>query len=240
MNADHAARKEDMRELRLTHGWTLQRIADKYSISRERVRQVIGNTGTISFRNSAVFKDDLFLEDTKHLTNDELCELLNVNYVTVSRQRGGIRHAVKGNGNVRKAFESEELASAWLKAKGINNELMAFRHPFDILALDRVRIDVKVAYGSCISPSQHNISPTWTFHVENGNKRDDTDFYLCIIAPTEEIFVIPAGKIPRNTGTIRFCWPTLRPELSNWQNYLDAYNLIFEFADNGNQSDGEK
>lgn len=38
-------RAAEMKRLRYKEFWTLQMIADRYGISRERVRQIIGNTG---------------------------------------------------------------------------------------------------------------------------------------------------------------------------------------------------
>jgi DNA-directed RNA polymerase sigma subunit (sigma70/sigma32) len=40
-------RIEEMKRLRFEEKWTLQQIADKYGICRERVRQLIGNTGRL-------------------------------------------------------------------------------------------------------------------------------------------------------------------------------------------------
>jgi DNA-binding transcriptional regulator LsrR (DeoR family) len=47
-------RINEMKRLRFVEEWTLQQIADKYGISRERVRQLIGNSGS---RNSKFFYD---------------------------------------------------------------------------------------------------------------------------------------------------------------------------------------
>lgn len=44
-----------MLDLRMYKGWKLQEIADKYKMTRERVRQIVGNTGDLSF-NIAVIK----------------------------------------------------------------------------------------------------------------------------------------------------------------------------------------
>lgn len=43
LNDELAARAAEMKRLRSEEGWTLQRIADKYDMTRERVRQVVSN-----------------------------------------------------------------------------------------------------------------------------------------------------------------------------------------------------
>lgn len=47
-------RVKEMKRLRFELKWTLQKIASQYGISRERVRQLIGNTGT---RSSHLFTE---------------------------------------------------------------------------------------------------------------------------------------------------------------------------------------
>lgn len=41
-------RFKEMLHLRFVERWTLQQIADKYNMTRERVRQIIGNTGWVN------------------------------------------------------------------------------------------------------------------------------------------------------------------------------------------------
>ena len=45
-------RTKEMKRLRHVLKWSLQKIADLYGISRERVRQLIGNTGYINKKKS--------------------------------------------------------------------------------------------------------------------------------------------------------------------------------------------
>lgn len=41
-------RMREMYRLRYLEHWSLQMIADKYDLTRERVRQILGNTGKIN------------------------------------------------------------------------------------------------------------------------------------------------------------------------------------------------
>jgi len=228
---DFSLRKKDMLSLRFDYGWTLRAIGNKYGMSRERIRQIIGNTGFIAKKRSDILKNEQFLKSTAYLTNRELAKALNLKSSSIIRYRGNIRHAIEpSNKNTKTAFDSEILASALLQNHGIKNKLMNFQHSYDILALDFIRIDVKLANTPKSSPSRSTISPSWRFRVRKGEKRNTTDFYFCVIGPTEEVFIIPADKVPKNMANIVFCWPTTRPELSKWQHYLNAYYLIKEFS----------
>jgi DNA-binding CsgD family transcriptional regulator len=87
MAGNHNQRKLEMRRLRYGDGWTLQRIADRYGISRERVRQILGNTGSIASRRTDRLRDDEFLIQTAHLSNKELADLLGLTERTVALHR---------------------------------------------------------------------------------------------------------------------------------------------------------
>jgi len=45
LDTQRETRKEEMLKLRFECRWPLWKIAEQYGISRERVRQIIGNTG---------------------------------------------------------------------------------------------------------------------------------------------------------------------------------------------------
>ena len=55
MRAEEHVKQQGQRTLRWAvmkshrdNGWTLQRIGDKYNMSKQRVHQILGNTGRIS------------------------------------------------------------------------------------------------------------------------------------------------------------------------------------------------
>ena len=233
MAITHDERRQDMINLRYVLGWTLQKIAERYGLSRERVRQIIGNSGHIAIKTTDRLKDEEFLQQTANLTNEELAKMLGLSMNTVSQYRGDIRHAIKeGDHPAYRGAIIEDRVSEILNKKGIQNELMPFRNGFDILALDIVRIDVKSAYKNWDPPSSNFVSPLWRFKIQgNAIKRRGTDFYACFIVPTEEIFIIPSDVIPDTREYIAFCWPTTRPTMSKYQKYLDAYHLITEFVE---------
>ena len=176
-----------------------------------------------------LLRDDTFLNNTSHLTNKELASMVGLSPLSLSRYRKDIHHAVDGANGAARGNVGEKLASRLLTTQGISNELMKWNHPFDILALGKVRIDVKIANKPITASTKNYVSPVWNFLVRQ-NKRNDADLYFLLIVPTVDVFIIPSKEIPKEARAIRFCWPTARPKLSKWQNYLDAYDLIFEFA----------
>ena len=224
-------RKNKMLLLRFEEGQSLQMIANKFKISRQRVQQIIGNTGInnggFNYHKINLLDDQDFLLLTSNKTNEELSRELGLGENTISSHRSKIRHAIKkGDTSVSRGFDGEEWASEWLKYKGISNQLMNFKHTFDILAFDKIRIDVKYA----TIPWGYS-SRTWRFHVKQYNKRHDCDFYLFIIAKTEDVFVIPATKIPEKQKYVVLTCPTSRPTLFKWEYYHNAYDLIINQAE---------
>lgn len=150
-NLDREVRRTEMLSLRQSKKWTLQKIADKYGISRERVRQIIGNSGPkydgilVSKYNSkySFLRDKNWQRRNADKTNKEISIELGVPQATISRFRGKIRHSVEPDSLVGVGAYWEEWVSDHLRKMGIQNELMPFKHPFDILAAGYIRIDVK-------------------------------------------------------------------------------------------------
>jgi len=214
-------RNKEIKKLRLEEGWTLQRIGDKYNITRERVRQIVGNTGYISTPRTE--ERNNFIKSQTEKTNNELSEELGISYQYISQIRGNTRHAIeKGNKSLTTGVEWEEWAHEYLLKNKIENELQPIRSPYDIIALGNVFIDVKVATKPC-ETGKGLISPQYHFHPNiNHNK---ADIYMLIIAPLEDVFIIPA-KLIENMDSVYFCWPTTRPEIGKLQKYYNRLDII--------------
>jgi hypothetical protein len=215
--------------LRLEQRRTLQSIASKYGISRERVRQIVGNTGYIGQE----IRDE-YIKSQRGKTNDELAEELGLSFVTISRKRSNIHHAVSSD--CRPVFVGhkwEEWAHYHLLKNGIKNKLMGYKSPYDIMALGNIFIDVKVTTKT--SPTSNKIkSPQYRFRPNiNHNK---ADLYMLIIAPTEDVFIVP-DEIIGNMQQVAFCWPSKRPEIGKIQKYHNRLDLIWK-AHNKKMSGG--
>lgn len=219
------ARASEMKRLRFEQKWSLQTIADKYGLTRERVRQIVGNSGE-RFVNAP--EKQIILENPD-MTTEELSSIVDLSPETVRRYRQGTRYKIDGNSNVAVGTAWEEWAGRQLEQMGHCVKLMPYGSPFDILVNDKCRIDVKV----CLAPREFAslrgmINPSWSFSTKkNGN---DLDFYMLVIAPAKDVFIVPAGVVPSGgyKRGIRFAWPTERPEIGKYQQFHNRYDLIAE------------
>jgi predicted DNA-binding protein YlxM (UPF0122 family) len=211
-------RNEEMRQLR-ADGWTLQKIGDKYGITRERVRQIVPNTAGLIFKQRRNY-----ILSQKDKTNDELIEELGLCEATIIKYRGNTRHAVDQEyAPIATGAEWEEWAHNYLLAHKIENELQSYLAPYDIIALGNVYIDVKVTTTKTRKTSPKLKSPQYTFAPNT--RHNKADIYMLIIAPSEDVFIVPANKIG-NMSTVSFCWPSKRPEIGKIQKYYKRLDLI--------------
>src|SRR3990172_9189577 len=130
MDDFYEKRLDDMKKMRFDEGKTNTEIGGKYGISRERVRQLIGNTGRL-FRQNWTKK----LIQSGEIKLNHWTELENAPGVRKEwiRDWGNHRHVILKPGSVRTGYIFEELASRILKDWGIENECMPFRYPYDIV-----------------------------------------------------------------------------------------------------------
>lgn len=206
-------------------GYSRSQIARQIGCSRERLRQILGNGDDTARRR------ELYLAAHPDITNGQAAEMWNLsNTGLVSRYRNGNRHAVCG-GVVEVGYQWEEWVIEQLIEQGFLAEGQAFGSRFDILVNGTIRVDVKVSTRPRSALSLQNISPSWNFNVGTKKKRSETDFFALVIAPSKEVFIVPESIIKNSQVNIVFCWPTLRPELSKWQQYLDRWDLLTEYLD---------
>jgi transcriptional regulator with XRE-family HTH domain len=226
MQPYYEQRRNEMLELRHEKKWTYQMIADKYGISRERVRQILEPTKMAYKKFWSSRSQAAFVEHGEHLelTNRELASILGCSEAKVSQLRKGKRHAVEG-GFVGDALIWQEWASNSLRVNGINNNLMPFRSKFNILTSCNKKIAVHVANKNSKAPSARNVSPIWRFSIKNKSHPSRADFFMLIITKTEDVFIIPSNKL-LNYDRVDFCYPTSRPSLFRWGQYHNAYHLL--------------
>ena len=189
-------RKNEIKQLR-GNGLTLQAIASRYNISRERVRQII---------DSSVKRWEYTTAPIPH-----------------TKQQPGY---VACGGPVLVGITGEIEVKCVLERNGYIIHRMPVGHPFDLLCNDVVRIDVKSAYRRFSPPSRGTVSPCYSFHVGYKDKRRKCDLIVLFIAETNDVFIIPQKNIKLQTNKMSFVWPTLRPELSKWQKYHNRFDLI--------------
>lgn len=182
-NETRTVRKKEMEYLRFDKLLTLAQIGEIYGISRERVRQLIGNTGKDFI--GKIRKQQVF--ELPNLTNNELAEKLNLSYETVCKYRSGTRHAIEKNCNCYVGAQAEEIVSKKLIKHKIPNKLMPANHPFDILLDNGIKIDVKSRKPV---PDAKGI-----FHYQiDKNKtknKPQPDFYALVI--NNDVYFIPGS-----------------------------------------------
>ena len=211
-------RVNEMLTLRFTERWTLQNIAEKFGISRERVRQIIGNTGAgfVTQKRKEIF------ESNKKLSNLKLSKLMGISPSAVTGgYRDGERHEIEG-GALQIGTEMEEYVSRLLTQKGIAHKLMPHHHTFDILIGKNIRVDVKSA-----RPLSRAQAPTYSFNTSQDQRGKYADFFICITSDTKEVFVIPANETRGNATPIRFAFPEADyGRKSKWLKYHNRFDLL--------------
>jgi transcriptional regulator with XRE-family HTH domain len=207
----------EVKYLRFNQGWTLRKIGEKFGVSRERVRQLLGNTG---FYSHNLRKE--FVLSNPQMTNSELREILNVSDSSLSLIRGRQHHATNTKGVLCEDWTSETLVSL-----GYVSEPQSARAPFDILVNHIARIDVKSSLHKFFPHGVKN--PVRKFNVGVGNKRSDCDFYFCVMSDTLDYFIIPSASVPDTRQFISFAWPDFYCAKSNWRLYYQRWDLLDDF-----------
>lgn len=209
-------RKEEIQHLRFEEKRTLQYIADKYNISRERVRQILGNSGRTFVTDRRKQIHNLH----QQATNDDLAELMGVSTPAIFRYRNGERHGIKG-GSLNIGTAGEIIVAEKLTSLCIANSLMPHHHPFDILLESGLRIDVKSSNPSSTSKT---IKPLYNFHAHKTQKGPYCDFLILFLLDATEYFVVPLDNAE---DTIRFCWPPGK-KVSKFQKFYNRFDLLIK------------
>lgn len=197
----------------------MEEIAQRFDITRERVRQIVGNVDNVNF---ATIRKTAKARQLPELTNEELANKLGVTETTVSKYRSGMRHAVKrGKSSVYVHYQAEEKAIELLEKRGFVVQAQPIKEKFNLLVNRWAKVQVVVASNPNDPPSSNLISPQWKFAVREG----DWDFMFCITGE-DDVFIIPRTAIPRNFSNLAFCYPTQRPTLGKYQIYKDQYDQL--------------
>lgn len=221
-------RKDEMKRLRFEEFKTLQEIADIYNLSRERVRQIVGNTGSFVSDKRSREKTE-FVMASKDMTHSQLIQALKNKFGTPKTNaihlRGKFRHAVESNSWAWHGAKHEDLVSKKLNSLGIENKQMPHGHPFDILLANGKKIDVKASTTKRVtSPSQKHTM--YSFSVRKNKKRDYCDFFICYIVPEKVFFVIPCEEVSATAGNLYITYPQPARSWAKWHEYEDRFDLL--------------
>lgn len=223
-------RKQDMWKLRFIDGLTLQAIGTKYGISRERVRQIIPDTGRF-FRRK--WTEEYIRLHGNVETYHDLKNVRGVRNV-YTRNWGQTRHRAISGRNQLFAQYFEEKTNKILTDNGIENKLMPYLCGYDIETSSGIRIDVKASRMdvSKMATQRHNY-PCWQLPEMKSGR--DCDFFFCFLPDESEedgftYFVIPSFEFyDLQIGSrIRVPWPRMSQKPSKWHKYHKAIDLIKE------------
>jgi hypothetical protein len=215
------ARIKRLKKLRNDKGMLIQEIADMEGVSRERIRQIIGNTGrdfigkfvennvAVSSSMTTRQSEDLFGGRGKGILRKKISE---------------IWHRVHGESPTARGVIAEEKISKKLAADGIENKLMPYGHPFDILLGNGKRVEVKTAFSvSKTSPAM--VSAQYRFHVRKKEKGTHCDFYVLYIEPTNEFFIVPNSEI-NSVDHIYITSPKPKRSWGKYHQFKDRFDLL--------------
>lgn len=222
------SRVESIQNMRFVQNRTLKEIGDHYGITRERVRQILGNTGHEAYR-ARIQEKVSFIENSKDKTTVQLVNALNKKFgkgiaqQTLHSIRAKFRHAI-ADGLRGKGTEIENLVAKKLTSLGIKNTLMPHNHPFDIQLPNGRRIDVKSTFREArTSPSQRHTM--YHFSIGKDTRGNYCDFFICYIEPTNDFFVIPNHKLGM-VNSLYISWPTPERNWAGWDEYHNRWELL--------------
>jgi hypothetical protein len=127
-----------------------------------------------------------------------------------------------------KGQDAEIYVSKMLDEVGIPNELMPVHHSFDIKTWGDIRIDVKSSFSPRVYERHNN--PRWGFNIASKKRGRYCDFFVLVIYPSKDCFIVPFDVVGENADTIFFCWPSDRPEIGKYQQYQNRWDLILTQA----------
>ena len=218
-----AERNQEMYRLKHEEAWTDQQIGDKYNISRERVRQIIGPTSGIRMQ---VLGDRL--RQMGNGTVEALSERSGLCVSKVRKELPGFRFDVEPGSLVAKGADMELEVSRQLSALGIQNRLMPNHAAYDIELADGRRIEVKSAFSNLVSPSisaKTNTENMYRFNINKRNRGEYADFFICVVVPTMDLFIIPASEAPMDFVVINYREQEDRYESKSFR-YRGRFDLL--------------
>lgn len=220
-------RNEQIRHQRYIEGMTLEEIGVIHGITRERVRQIVPDTGNYRAQWTRDFIRDN--PDVIHVNRDEIKNLPGVKKEW-SKIWGKTWHEPK-DGYQKEHFLFVNRLKDMLRDIGIQSEIVPFAEPHDLLTKSGMKISVgytNTDVSRC--PSQNSTSyPTWA--VPNlGADPTKYDYAVAFIpyAGDYTFFVIPSSEIgyrSRNSR-IRIPFPQMGNKPSKWHKWHERIDLI--------------
>ena len=203
-------------------GYTYPEIAAHFSITHQRVAQVLGPA-----RYRASPNDRLLSSANINDTDNKIADTLGVSSYVVRQYRK--RHGIHTHGP---GSWAETLVAGILASMGLSPTLHNHRHSHDI-TVGTLRIDVKECRKSKNYTNHREGwrgSPQVKFQTRGPNKRKNCDVYVLVVSDPScpGVFVVPASAVPKAQEQIVFSWPRVgtRGPKSPWREYRGRWDII--------------
>jgi len=198
-----------LKYLRFEKYQTLDEIGRKVGVSRERIRQIIGNSGYIipEWKHGVIKKNP-------DRTNEELAEMLGYEPGSIASVRGNTFHKDKQG-----RYDWIIHVGEFLESLGHSVEYKPYRVPYDILLNGKTKIKIALARRWNHSERYGLVSDAYRFHLRSGS-----DFTIGVALEYGDIFVFPKVEFGR---VIRFVWPSNpHKSVSKWAQYHNRWEMI--------------
>lgn len=211
-----------MKEMR-NKGATLQKIADEFNVSRERVRQIVGNSLGIRKKIAEGFVIDINKTKDENITLAQNILPSPIKKIITDKIRK-THHAISG-GLAKVGEEAERVAHAKLQSLGFDCQLMPCHHPYDLLVNGK-RVDVKIAKSKWSGGDRYK-GTYWHFSTRK-NVKDDADFFYCMA--DGKTWIIPSKELPNSHSIFIPAGDQVRSwkKSDRWNKYLNNFALLEE------------
>lgn len=209
-------RTTEMKLLR-KQGKSLKEIGDIYGVTRERVRQIIGNTGAVM---REIFESTYKANEDK--TRHEAVLGIKRYKGSMLKAMGQVWHPASG-GVLKLGLDAEKRVSEKLTSLGIRHSLTPTRCSYDISIGDK-KIEVKACFKSGFT-SKKQKRPSYRFHVRKGIKGDYCDYFIFYIEDTGNFFVVPNSEV-NNVETVYISDPPSERAWSKWHDFKNRFDLL--------------
>ena len=223
-------RIDKMKQLRFEQKWTLDKIGVMFGVSRERVRQLIGNSGDIVGKadvsprkaEDAQIKAAARDGDFSDLTTTQLAEKIGKSYQYATEMWQGVRHAVEIGTLVHRGFAIEDFVSKILSDNGIENSQTNSK-PFDIVLSNGIKIEVKSRH----KPEKHRTSKNFYFFPLARALKNNPDFFILVVVRSKKknVFIIPSSEIADHGG-VGFVFPPNKMSHNKWIDFENRFDLL--------------
>jgi len=211
-------RDREIFKLRTIELWTLQEIADKFGLSRQRIQGILGcNTGHVKS-----LRTEFKILSQPHKTNRELSKELDLSMKTIGSYRSNTCYRKEHHWGINGNWLS--YISKRLNEMDVQHERICDGFEQYILIYPDIKICARVTSDVWNPPSSKYKSPMYRFRVDN---TEEYDFIVFVIDKTWDCFIVPRDEMIANK-TVGFCWPLLNKvgRGSIYRDYHERWDLL--------------